>query len=436
MKKTRQKTSKRSVSPIELEVIPFDGGFALSLDGEVLCTDDGTPVKHPVAPLLEHMLSEFDGQGHIKIDSQKIKGPKYFGSFALFRVQKKFIESRKDELSTTFAERLLGDPTLHPSAGPEQTDQYARYGPLLEWLGDRLGELQKLAAGIPHWLGEDEFMNREETMSQAKHSQYVVSLHDEYVALLPEERCVAMYLHALHDGHVLFPLALALRKCSVEEYAMGVMAGQAILTGVFGDVNDKAHRQVFEKLRADARTALEYIRCYQNGTPSQRLKEMTTAGESAQQEFKSTLRWNLRSGRADEAITHACVKTVAAFLNSEGGRLLIGVADDGSIVGVGQDGFDNSDKFQLHLFNVLKQSLGETAATSVAIELLPHTQTITVCLVTCLASADPVYCRLKNGEEHFYVRTGPGTSELPPSELVPYVARRFHTREASTKKTK
>ena len=67
--------------------------------------------------------------------------------------------------------------------------------------------------------------------------------------------------------------------------------------------------------------------------------ELIKRGESKTLEFKSTLRWNLRRRTAedDKCITHAVLKTIAAFLNTEGGDLLIGVADDGSIVGIDRD---------------------------------------------------------------------------------------------------
>ena len=42
-------------------------------------------------------------------------------------------------------------------------------------------------------------------------------------------------------------------------------------------------------------------------------------------EFKSTLRWNLFSDKTDKAIENSCLKTVAGYLNSDGGVLLVGV---------------------------------------------------------------------------------------------------------------
>ena len=66
-------------------------------------------------------------------------------------------------------------------------------------------------------------------------------------------------------------------------------------------------------------------------------EELIKRGESKTLEFKATLRWNLRENRKDDkAITHAVLKTIAAFLNTAGGDLLIGVADDGTVTGIEQ----------------------------------------------------------------------------------------------------
>ena len=63
-------------------------------------------------------------------------------------------------------------------------------------------------------------------------------------------------------------------------------------------------------------------------------QELILKGENERVEFKSTLRWNLRAEKKDKAITHASLKTIAAFLNTDGGILLIGVADEGTLLGL------------------------------------------------------------------------------------------------------
>jgi len=158
-------------------------------------------------------------------------------------------------------------------------------------------------------------------------------------------------------------------------------------------------------------------------------EDLIQQGESKTLEFKSTLRWNLREDRKDdEAITHSVLKTIAAFLNTEGGDLLIGVADDGSIVGIEVDRLDNDDKFMRHLMQAVRNGLGDRASTC----LDPKTQVVngkTVCIVSCQKSPEPVFLKWKGKESTergtFYVRSGPGTVSLTEESYAEYIRTRF-----------
>ena len=67
------------------------------------------------------------------------------------------------------------------------------------------------------------------------------------------------------------------------------------------------------------------------------IAEVAKRGESDSLEFKSSARWNMRAGKRDDAMETVIAKTVAAFMNSGGGTLLIGVDDDGRLIGLGPD---------------------------------------------------------------------------------------------------
>src|SRR5690625_6416401 len=67
------------------------------------------------------------------------------------------------------------------------------------------------------------------------------------------------------------------------------------------------------------------------------LKQIINEGESSILEFKSTLRWNIRESRHDKKMEEVIMKSIVAFANGEGGKLLIGVADDGEILGLQND---------------------------------------------------------------------------------------------------
>ncbi len=76
-------------------------------------------------------------------------------------------------------------------------------------------------------------------------------------------------------------------------------------------------------------------------------------------------------------IETAVLKTIAAFLNSrEGGTLLIGVADDGTVLGLEpdyatlhKDGKDDADLFQLAIDPGVLNAVGAAAATNVTTQI-------------------------------------------------------------------
>jgi hypothetical protein len=167
----------------------------------------------------------------------------------------------------------------------------------------------------------------------------------------------------------------------------------------------------------------QYVRGHRNA------EELIRRGESKTLEFKSTLRWSLKENRKDDkGVTHAALKTIAAFLNTEGGDLLIGVADDGSIVGIEKDQLESDDKFMRHLAQVIWNETSDRAGTCID----PKTQVVrskTVCVVSCQRSPEPVFLKWKGleavPEGDFFVRQGPGTVKLPPDSATKYIRTRW-----------
>jgi hypothetical protein len=155
------------------------------------------------------------------------------------------------------------------------------------------------------------------------------------------------------------------------------------------------------------------------------ITELIRMGEGARLEFKSTLRVNLHTGSSDPKIEHAALKTVAAFLNSDGGTLVIGVADEGTVLGLENDGFPSEDKMMLHLVNLLKSRLGPEHIAKIAADY-EDANGKRVLVIRCRRGFKPAY--LKEGtRELFYVRTLAATTELTASQTQDYIRQRFGT---------
>ncbi|MCH2175053.1 MAG: response regulator [Lentisphaeria bacterium] len=186
-----------------------------------------------------------------------------------------------------------------------------------------------------------------------------------------------------------------------------------------------AHHQSYLKqknLEAEKEFLSSKLRLSFNDFNENTIKELILEGESEHLEFKSTLRWNLHTDKSDKRLENACLKSVAGFLNSEGGILLVGVQDDGNIIGMETDKFQNEDKLLLHWNGLLKNHIGAEFSPKVNSKLVFCCQK-QVLIVQVLKSLDPVFFR-RDKDEIFYVRSGPSSEQLSPSELLAYITAR------------
>jgi DNA-binding response OmpR family regulator len=155
---------------------------------------------------------------------------------------------------------------------------------------------------------------------------------------------------------------------------------------------------------------------------SKQLQSLIEAGENDRFELKSTLRWNLKSDKSDKQIENAWLKTIIAFLNTYGGILLVGVEDDGNVLGLEPDKFPNADRYLLHVNNLIRERIGMELTQFIKFGLKQLDGKEILC-VQCLPSPDPAF--LKNEkDEDFYVRVGPGSRKLTSRETLIYINNR------------
>ncbi len=152
------------------------------------------------------------------------------------------------------------------------------------------------------------------------------------------------------------------------------------------------------------------------------IQRLIRDGESNRLEFKSTLRTNLETGETDKRMEKAVLKTIVAFLNTDGGNLLIGVDDDGDIIGADIQSFENKDKMGLHLTNLIASKIGNSFLPFITFNLVDFDDKVII-RVKCDPCPMPVF--YKDGKiEIFYVRSGPRTEELTGMTLISYIKNR------------
>jgi len=153
------------------------------------------------------------------------------------------------------------------------------------------------------------------------------------------------------------------------------------------------------------------------------LQELIVLGESLSLEFKSTLQWDMIEGRVNKALRHSVLKTIAAFLNTEGGVLVIGVEDDGQACGLERDlaALDGStDKFRQLMAQLITNQIGPEYArlAKIRYELLDGK---TVCVVGVDKAPEPAFLTGEQGKQ-FYVRVGNTSRALDPEQMHRHVS--------------
>jgi len=163
------------------------------------------------------------------------------------------------------------------------------------------------------------------------------------------------------------------------------------------------------------------------------IRDLINRGESGELEFKSSLRWCYKNDEENKKLEEVIIKTIAAFGNSyDGGTLLVGVKDDGDVLGLENDYTTlkgDKDKFEMHLRNLISNHFDGTFSSSRVNISFPEVDDEEICRVDITPSAKLLIfnARDKHGklEEIIYRRNGNQSSIVPTSELQDFIQDRF-----------
>ncbi len=155
--------------------------------------------------------------------------------------------------------------------------------------------------------------------------------------------------------------------------------------------------------------------------------QLPSADEGQHLEFKSTLRYDLAKKCVNPDLEHVCVKTICAFMNADGGDLVIGVADDRQALGLCLDyqtlRVPSRDGFENKLISLFSAKVGDTFLRFLKVSF-PVVDGVEVCRVKVYPSTEPVFVK-ENGQEHFFVRTGNNSRPFSLSDTTKYVMERW-----------
>lgn len=156
--------------------------------------------------------------------------------------------------------------------------------------------------------------------------------------------------------------------------------------------------------------------------------ELIDGDETSTVELKPAARWNLREGTRDKRMEDAVVKSIAGFLNTDGGTLFVGVDDARRPIGLVHDTPHvrpkNADGFVNWLTTHLTAAIRHAAVMRTRTRI-DRVGDIDVCRVDVARSSTPVYARMSDGTERFWVRMNNSTRALPEAEIEEYQRDRW-----------
>lgn len=277
------------------------------------------------------------------------------------------------------------------------------------WADDQVDVITTFSHTLAPLEAEIEYVaDGEKALEAIKKRSYDIALID--LAMPPGQWGGLWLLNEINQININLPIVIVSGEGTQQETI------QAIRLGAYDYVTKE---KLDEELLDRVQHVLEQILSKEKD----KIYEIIQQGESENIEFKSTLRWNINAQKHDPVIELAVVKTIAAFLNTSGGTLIIGVNDSGSIVGIKLDQFPNEDKFQLHFWNKVRDMIGVEYSEYIKAEVILMGKD-SLFKVQCRPSKRPVIVR-SNKQELFFVRTGPKTEELDLSKALKYIKDHF-----------
>ena len=159
--------------------------------------------------------------------------------------------------------------------------------------------------------------------------------------------------------------------------------------------------------------------------PDEALTQLLVTGETQQIEFKMGICLN-EIGTEDKKMVDKPLQAIASMMNSKekGGYVLIGVADNGEIVGVEREfpvankQKQNWDGWVLKLTNTIRDSFSLPDVYNYYSCTSHSIQGKTVCVIETTPPPKPVLFKGK-----LYIRTGPESPELKGADMVDFLLK-------------
>lgn len=429
-----------AIDPGLFDLVMRDADFVIYYNQKPLLTQGGMEFSHRDSRILKHILLQLTLDGTIEFRT--------VSSQSIFSFCKDYIEQNSDPVASQFDYFIQNDPLLKVRFSKESGNRLFDLSLIADFPEESNHILNLMLMGASVIMkGFRDFFSALENFKTieknfAGHRDTVTKfVKDTYESLPSEKKAAVNLLSQGHNTGILLPLMMLNSNITASEYALSSIITHAGYPGSKTQENEDTlglkdqlipvqvdwtnPNESIKTFHEQALKTIEFLEYFENPAAKMSvISELINQGENDRLEFKSTVRWDIRQNKKNPAIEHAALKTVTAFLNSEGGDLLIGVADDGTVLGIENDNFLNDDKFLLHVWMLIKTSLGQDVSQYIR-TTLEKFEGKTVCRIQCKQSPKPVFLRQSGFDEMFYIRIGPSSGNMEISEALKYISEHF-----------
>lgn len=163
------------------------------------------------------------------------------------------------------------------------------------------------------------------------------------------------------------------------------------------------------------------------------IENMIRRGETDRIEFKPALLYNFKTGKAGIGIKHIIARTLCSFMNTNGGFLLVGVEDDGTIQGLEKDyslftGKNVKDEIRKEVDSVITWFIGKEHSSLIETEIV-SIQGKDLLVIYSDKSPSPICLNYRKYDQmvsEFYIRMNASTHQLNTQQALTYCLRHFN----------
>jgi uncharacterized protein with ParB-like and HNH nuclease domain len=160
------------------------------------------------------------------------------------------------------------------------------------------------------------------------------------------------------------------------------------------------------------------------------IDQLIKEGESLELELKASYQWNYDKQKKDDEYEYAIFRTIAAFANTKGGTLILGVNDESDVKGLAQDISyieGDVDEFNEYLQKRLNSVFDEAFINeNLTIEFIEFKDDV-ICKIEIKGAKSPVFISriYDKVRQAFYIRSGASSIEVNAKDQIQFIKDNF-----------